>query len=332
MKYKRTIFISDTHGFYKAWVRLLTDMGLLDADLQWIGGSDVRLVHVGDHTDRGEDSVALYRLMTRLKRELADGQVILLIGNHDLQYLGGPPCGAERHIVDELAVEMQNDLREGIIQFAYEFEAADGSWLCVHAGMTDTWHELHKKPISEVVEHINEAGRNYLNQSKAEPEWENPRPPMSLRQTDPARHARELTAHHEEYMKALRKVRIIDGIGASRGGRIMDGPEGVTWADYWYDLRVNERDGQHRQIVGHTIQPNGIEQSPSGRFWGVNVHYNHAQALVYSHELETFAVTPMYAPHDSPYLGGVTAQVIFHDEPETTDEDLESLMQEEPAH
>lgn len=325
MKFKRTIFISDTHGFFRAWTRLLKDMGLLDEDLNWIGGPDVQLVHVGDHTDRGEDSVALYRLMTRLKRELADGQVILLIGNHDLQYLGGPPCGAERHIVDELAAEMQQDLRDGIIQFAYNFEAEDGSWLCVHAGMSDTWYELHKKPIAEVADYINEAGRNYLDQT--EPEWENPRPSMTLRKTDPERHARELTAHQEEYMKALRKVRIIDGIGVSRGGRVMDGPEGVTWADYFYDLRVNERDGQHRQIVGHTIQPFGIELSPSGRFWGVNVHYNHAQALVYDRETETFAATPLYAPQDSPYLTHVKAPVVFHDET-AEDEDLESLMQE----
>lgn len=329
MKYKTTVFISDTHGFYHTWTTLLKDIRLLDDDLNWIGGPDVQLVHVGDHTDRGEDSVGLYRLMTRLKRELAEDQIVLLIGNHDLQYLGGPPCGAERHIVDELAEEMQQDVREGITQFAYNFEAQDGSWLCVHAGMSDTWHELHKKSISEVVEYINAAGRDYLKQS--EPEWAVPHPSRVLRHDDPAKYEAQLKAHRAEYEVHYKRRRIIDGIGVSRGGGGRFGPEGVTWSDYYYDLRVNERDGQHRQIVGHTIQPKGIERSPSGRFWGVNVHYNHAQALVYDHETGEFNTTALYAPSESPYLTHVTSQVIFHDEV-AADEDLESLMQEEPTH
>jgi hypothetical protein len=329
MKYKTTVFISDTHGFYHAWTTLLKDIGLLDNDLNWIGGPDVQLVHVGDHTDRGEDSVGLYRLLTRLKRELAEDQVILLIGNHDLQYLGGPPCGAERHIIDNLAVEMQQDLRDGIIQFAHDFEANDGSWLVVHAGMADHWRDLHAKPVAEVVDYINDAGRRYLN--KRDPEWKNKHPGGRSEATDLEQYEADLKAHRAEYDVEFKRRRVIDGIGESRGGRVMDGPGGITWSDYWYDLRVNERDGQHRQIVGHTIQPNGIERSPSGRFWGVNVHYNHAQALVYDHETGEFNTTALYAPYDSPFLTHVKSQVVFHTEAPDDEEDFESLMQEEPS-
>lgn len=272
--FRRTVFISDTHGYYSAWVALLQNIGLIDADLRWIAGNDVRLVHVGDHTDRGEDSIGLYRLIKGYQTELGRDQIVRLIGNHDLQYLGGPWCGAEAEIRDELAEEMQQDLRDGSLKFAYEFKANDGSWLVVHAGLSGEWSEYHAMPIEQVVEKINAIGAAYPHGPRDEQE-------------------------------------IIDGIGRSRGGRGFE-RGGVTWADYWIDLRTDEDSITHRQIVGHSIQPHGIAPSPSGKFWGVNVHYDHAQALVYDHETGEWEPSALFAPEGSPFLGNATAQIEYH--------------------
>jgi hypothetical protein len=300
--FDKTIFISDTHGFFGAWTGLLQDLGLIDAEFNWIAGSKVRLIHVGDHTDRGEDSVGLYRLIKSYQTQLGPEQVVRLVGNHDLQYLGGPECGWENLIARELSEEMRQDVLDGTLKFAHEFEADDGSWLCVHAGLDAQWRDYHAMSITDAVEAINKAGVEYVENNG-----------MS------------------------RKHRVIDGIGASRGGGGSWGPQGVTWCDYWMDLRTNEAAFMHRQIVGHTIQPRGVAVSPSGRFWGINVHYDHAQALVYDHATGEFEASAMLAPEGSPFTHNADAQVKYHVESlqmggfHFSDAEIERLMAQSPS-
>jgi len=80
----RVVAISDVHGAYDAMVTTLQNVGILDADLAWSGGT-ARLVIVGDLLDRGPRSRDVMDLLMRLEGEAnsAGGYVHVLIGNHE---------------------------------------------------------------------------------------------------------------------------------------------------------------------------------------------------------------------------------------------------------
>ena len=80
----RVVAISDVHGAYDAMVTTLQNVGILDADLAWAGGT-ARLVIVGDLLDRGPRSRDAMDLLMRLEGEAqaAGGYVHVLIGNHE---------------------------------------------------------------------------------------------------------------------------------------------------------------------------------------------------------------------------------------------------------
>jgi len=80
-----TFAIGDIHGHYDRCLDLLHEAGLVNADHHW-SGADATLVFIGDYVDRGPDGIAVLDLVTRLQTEAkrAEGQVIALLGNHDL--------------------------------------------------------------------------------------------------------------------------------------------------------------------------------------------------------------------------------------------------------
>ena len=104
----QTVFISDTHGFKDTWLWLFEEMGLTDYKGNWTG-DETRVIHVGDHVDRGQGAVDLYHTIK------AFPNIIRLAGNHDIQYFGGPICGRERKVLDELAPEMKQDVFDGTL-------------------------------------------------------------------------------------------------------------------------------------------------------------------------------------------------------------------------
>lgn len=86
----RVVAISDVHGAYEAMVMTLQNVGILDEDLAWSGGSD-RLVIVGDILDRGPRSRDAMDLLMRLEDEAqaAGGYVHVVIGNHESMNMAG---------------------------------------------------------------------------------------------------------------------------------------------------------------------------------------------------------------------------------------------------
>ena len=60
--------MGDVHGHRDVLVRLLGDVGLLDAGEAWTG-ADARLWLLGDLTDRGPDGIGTIDLVRRLERE-----------------------------------------------------------------------------------------------------------------------------------------------------------------------------------------------------------------------------------------------------------------------
>jgi hypothetical protein len=80
----RVVAISDIHGAFGAMVETLQNVGVLDDNLAWAGGTS-RLVIVGDILDRGPRSRDAMDLLMRLEGEAqaAGGYVHVLIGNHE---------------------------------------------------------------------------------------------------------------------------------------------------------------------------------------------------------------------------------------------------------
>lgn len=81
--------MSDIHGHYEIFMRLLQSRGLVSEEGAWTGG-DAHLWLLGDYTDRGPDGLGVIELIMRLQQQAAEagGQVIPLLGNHEVLLLG----------------------------------------------------------------------------------------------------------------------------------------------------------------------------------------------------------------------------------------------------
>jgi hypothetical protein len=86
----RVVAIGDIHGAYDEFVVILKRAGLINEHLNWSGGR-ATLVQTGDYTDRGTDVRKVLELLIRLEREAksAGGQVVTLLGNHEVMNLIG---------------------------------------------------------------------------------------------------------------------------------------------------------------------------------------------------------------------------------------------------
>ncbi|KAL6755471.1 hypothetical protein V8C86DRAFT_213861 [Haematococcus lacustris] len=86
----RLALVPDIHGDLQQALHALKRLGLIDEALAWVGGRS-SLVQTGDIVDRGPDSLAVLHLFHRLKAEAsaAGGDVVTLLGNHELMLLQG---------------------------------------------------------------------------------------------------------------------------------------------------------------------------------------------------------------------------------------------------
>lgn len=87
---KRLVAIGDLHGDLAATRSALKAAGAIDDADNWIGG-DLVVVQTGDVLDRGDDEQAIFDLLFGLesKAKAAGGELILLIGNHELMNAAG---------------------------------------------------------------------------------------------------------------------------------------------------------------------------------------------------------------------------------------------------
>eukprot|EP01063_Lacrimia_lanifica_P033949 TRINITY_DN6177_c0_g1_i2.p2 TRINITY_DN6177_c0_g1~~TRINITY_DN6177_c0_g1_i2.p2 ORF type:complete len:289 (+),score=89.28 TRINITY_DN6177_c0_g1_i2:55-921(+) len=86
----RVVAIGDLHGDYDKSVEVLREAGVIDAELRWVGGGAV-VVQCGDLTDRGDRMNDIIALFEKLKpeAEAAGGEVVTLLGNHEVMNLVG---------------------------------------------------------------------------------------------------------------------------------------------------------------------------------------------------------------------------------------------------
>jgi len=86
----RVVAFGDVHGAYDDWVSLLSELGIVDAQLNWSGG-DTHLVSLGDLIDRGPGSRGVVELLKKLDQQAdkAGGAVHLVLGNHEVMVMTG---------------------------------------------------------------------------------------------------------------------------------------------------------------------------------------------------------------------------------------------------
>ncbi|KAG0297810.1 hypothetical protein BGZ96_004739 [Linnemannia gamsii] len=86
----RTVAVGDLHSDLEQTLAVLRLAKVVDADSNWSGGYDT-LVQTGDIVDRGPDTIAVYNLFDKLRKQAKDagGKVVNVYGNHEVMNLGG---------------------------------------------------------------------------------------------------------------------------------------------------------------------------------------------------------------------------------------------------
>lgn len=120
---ERIVVVGDVHGAHTPLLELLQATGLADARGHWSGGR-ATLVQLGDILDRGPAERAVIDLLRSLQREAkrAGGEVIVLLGNHEIMSMHGDWRYASP---DAIAGFGGSAARRA----AFSRTAADGRWL-----------------------------------------------------------------------------------------------------------------------------------------------------------------------------------------------------------
>ncbi len=87
---ERIVAIGDLHGDYDNFVKILTEIPVVDQGLHWAAGN-THLVQMGDIMDRGPDAKNILDLLMKLEKEAekAGGKVHVLLGNHEEMNITG---------------------------------------------------------------------------------------------------------------------------------------------------------------------------------------------------------------------------------------------------
>ena len=136
--------MGDVHGDFERMVRLLHAGRLIDANNNWAAGDSV-LVVTGDMIDKGPRPVDVLRFLSHLRNSAphTHGQVLLLAGNHEAEFLAGPDQKKSADFVADLKQHgiSPQDVRAcrgdiGELLCSLPFAARVGEWFFCHGGNT----------------------------------------------------------------------------------------------------------------------------------------------------------------------------------------------------
>ena len=140
---ERYDIIGDVHGCFDVLRRLCAALGY-DAEFRHADGR--RLVFVGDHADRGPDSISVLRLVCRIVRR---GRALLTLGNHDdalLRWLCGERVDIEKGGLAETLTQidaqpdkkaLKRTLREMLARTPLYLLLDGGRLIIAHAGIEE---------------------------------------------------------------------------------------------------------------------------------------------------------------------------------------------------
>lgn len=262
---KRTVVMSDTHGYFDVMIECLDSLGLIEDG--YLETTDTRLIHLGDTIHRGPDSGKTFSWLRDQQQRLGEKFVTRLIGNHEAENLGGPRFwGQETEDVLEIIPDMKEDARNGSLKFATTFPFKGQDWLCVHGG----YHDSFDRYLEHGAESLTYTDYGYF-------------PPRVLANRINAEGLKIVTGE-------VPHSTLITGIGWVRGG--MDQFGGVLWCDAKSELREIEDLIRH-QVVGHRAHDQ-VTFYPHGNLICVNVPYGKAQALIVDHVNDTMDVSKLF--------------------------------------
>lgn len=148
---KEVIVIGDVHGQYEPFVHMLRHAKLVDEDLNWCGGHN-RLVQMGDIFDRGPHPRKVDDLLDKLQKQAgeSEGEVIRLVGNHELELL------LSNFVISGFNKEEAKLVRDKLTRqvLDYELRAAYAykGWLFTHAGVTRRLLKIFQLQLDSVTE------------------------------------------------------------------------------------------------------------------------------------------------------------------------------------
>ncbi len=149
-KTPRKLFaVGDVHGQFEGLVKILLHAKLINTRHHWCGGHS-RLVQIGDILDRGPFSLKVDALLEQLQADAAaaGGEVIRLVGNHELELM------MENYLISEFNRELASQIRNkmigqvlvGDLKAAYAYKG----FLFTHAGVTRKLMRIFKLQLDEL--------------------------------------------------------------------------------------------------------------------------------------------------------------------------------------
>jgi hypothetical protein len=228
----RVVAIGDLHGDFEAARAAFRAAGATDATDHWIGGN-LTIVQTGDVVDRGDGEREILELVTRLEGEArgAGGQVIALVGNHELMNAAGDyryvTPGADRDFDGHRAAELApgGDYAKRIAA-THDVVAIVNDTVYSHAGVLPAW--------ASRLDEVNATARCWLDgQAGGASE-----PPIALTADDSPVWTRAYG------MPAVDCAQVSAALAAL---------------------------GAKRMVVGHTVQDRGINSACDGALWRIDV-------------------------------------------------------------
>jgi hypothetical protein len=155
----RLIAIGDIHGAYDEFVAVLKRAGLINDALAWSGGRST-LVQTGDYTDRGTDVRKVLDLLMRLEKEAksAGGQVVTLLGNHEVMNLIGDWRDVTPEICATFATSNSTDERADAYRQYTRLKASETPPAPVYTQTEEAWLGQHPPGCVEYREAMAPSG------------------------------------------------------------------------------------------------------------------------------------------------------------------------------
>ncbi len=145
---RKLIAVGDVHGQFDGLVQILQRAEVIDANHHWCGGHS-RLLQIGDILDRGPFSLRVDSLLDRIQAEaLADGgEVIRLVGNHELELMMGNYLISEfqREQAERMRTKLIGQALAGALKAAFAYKG----FLFTHAGVTRKLMRIFKLQLED---------------------------------------------------------------------------------------------------------------------------------------------------------------------------------------
>jgi hypothetical protein len=255
----RVVAIGDLHGDLQATRRALRLAGAIDVSDHWIGKRLV-VVQTGDQLDRGDDEPDILALLDRLRQEARaqGGDMVALNGNHELMNVGG-------------------DFRYVTPDGFADYPKTEPSWL---SGCGKREAPPQNGPQAGRAEAYAPGGS--VARALAA------RPVVAIAGDSLFVHGGVLPAHVSYGLERINREAAAWMLGKRPAlPGVLTAMDAPVWSRLYSAgtptdqacgllADVLQRTGTRRMVVGHTVQPSGINSACGDRIWRIDVGLSRA--------------------------------------------------------